>query len=823
MLLKSILKEYFLSSCFFTQKIKFLSFLVLLSVVYLFSFPLFSQTTTTNSSTKKYTVSSFVREAESSETLIGVSIYNPKTKQGTVTNSYGFYSLTLQEDTVSLIYSYIGYKAQAQKIILNKDVNLDISLDFDEVLEAVVIVADKDSEPISEQVQMSQISIPVEQIKDIPALLGEKDVIKALQLLPGVQGGTEGSSGLYVRGGNNDQNLILLDEAPVYNASHLFGFFSVFNGDAIKQVELTKGGFPARYGGRLSSVLDMRLKEGNKNKVSGEGGIGLISSRLLLEVPVVKDKSSLIISGRRTYIDILTRPFMPQEFTVGYYFYDLNAKFNYDFSRKDKLFISGYFGRDKFYARDNYSYNNQNESFESGINWGNATTTVRWNHLYNNKLFSNLSLIFSDYKFMIFSEDNYNDENYYLKYTSNIRDYGLKYDWIFYPSPKHTVRFGMQSTLHRFTPSAFVIKEPNFEYDTSKNSRYDVIESAIYVEDDWEINNKFKINAGLRVSGLMDISTKNQDEENKSYYGFEPRLAAAYRLTNTLALKGSYALMNQYIHQLSNTGIGLPTDLWVPSTARVQPQQSQQVAVGIAKDFKQTGLTFSVESYYKISKDVIGYKEGSNFLLIDDPYSSESFDWQDAITRGQGRAYGLEFLLQKKKGKFTGWVGYTRAKTEQQFDDLNNSNWFSPRFDIRHDFSVTGSYKLNDKINLSANWVFRTGAPVTMPTNSFNPFTHAPNIEGVNNFNFIGSVANYGEKNSFRMQNYHRLDIAIQFKKEKKWGVRTWEIGAYNAYSRMNPFFYTLTNRYENGQNVEKVQKVSLFPFIPSITYNFKF
>ncbi|WP_338790708.1 TonB-dependent receptor [Bernardetia sp. MNP-M8] len=820
---KSILKEFFLSLCLSFQTVKKTSFLILLLVACFFSIPVFSQTPTTNSTTKKHTISGFVREVESSETLIGVSIYNPKTKQGTVTNSYGFYSLTLQEDTVSLIYSYIGYEAQAHQIILDKDINLDISLDFDEALEAVVIVADKDSEPISEQVQMSQVSIPVEQIKDIPALLGEKDVIKALQLLPGVQGGTEGSSGLYVRGGNNDQNLILLDEAPVYNASHLFGFFSVFNGDAIKQVELTKGGFPARYGGRLSSVLDMRLKEGNKNKVSGEGGIGLISSRLLLEVPVVKDKSSFIISGRRTYIDILTRPLMPKDFTVGYYFYDLNAKFNYDFSRKDKLFVSGYFGRDKFYARDNYSSNNQNESFESGINWGNATTTVRWNHLYNNKLFSNISLIFSDYKFQIFSEDNYDNENYYLKYTSNIRDYSLKYDWTYYPSPSHTVRFGMQSTLHRFTPSAFVIKEPDFEYDPSRNTKYDVIESAIYVEDDWQITDKFRVNAGLRLSNLLDVSTKNKDEENKSYHGIEPRIAAAYRLTSTLALKGSYALMNQYIHQLSNTGIGLPTDLWVPSTARVQPQQSQQVAAGIAKDFKETGLTLSVESYYKISKDVIGYKEGANFLLIDDPYSSESFDWQDAITRGKGRAYGLEILLQKKKGKFTGWVGYTLAKTEQQFDDLNNSKWFSPRFDIRHDFSITGSYKINDKINLSANWVFRTGAPVTMPKNSFNPFTHSPNVEGVNNYNFISSVANYGEKNSFRMQNYNRLDIAAQFKKEKKWGVRTWEVGVYNAYSRMNPFFYILNSQNEAGENVETVQKVALFPIIPSITYNFKF
>jgi len=765
---------------------------------------------------QKYTISGYVKDTASGEVLIGANVYDPLRKQGTVTNPYGFYSITLESDSITLIFSYVGYKPKVHQIKLDKNLNLDITLDSDATLDEVVISANPENEPLSKQVQMSQVNVPIEQIQHIPALLGEKDVIKALQLLPGVQGGTEGSSGFYVRGGNHDQNLILLDEAPVYNASHLFGFFSVFNGDALKQIELTKGGFPARYGGRLSSILDMRLKDGNKKKVQGEGGIGLISSKLMLEVPLVKDKSSFMISGRRTYIDVLTRPLMPKGYKTGYYFYDLNMKLNYDFGRKNKIYLSGYFGKDRFYTDENYDY--ENAKYKAGIEWGNVTTTLRWNHLFSNKLFSNLSLIYSQYKFGIESEDQYNDATYYLKYTSDIEDIGVKYDWQFFPSPQHDVRFGIQSILHRFTPSAFVINEPNFEYDPTNETRNDVVESAIYVEDDWEIGSKFRVNVGLRWSSLVD--------NRQNYTGFEPRIAMSYRVRPDFALKASYALMNQYIHQLSNTGIGLPTDLWVPSTARIRPQQSQQWAVGMSKDFMEKGLSFSLEGYYKKSNDVIGYKEGTSFLLIDDPYSSTEFDWQDAITRGKGESYGIEVLVQKKVGQFTGWVGYTWAKTRQQFDDLNNGKWFFPRFDIRHDLSVTASYKIKPNLRLSASWVFRTGTPVTMPKNTFQPFTHQVQFEGkAQDFGYYSSVSNYGEKNSFRMANYNRLDIGIQWTKQKKWGERTWELGAYNAYSRMNPFFYVIDEEYHKPTEewVEQVKQVALFPIIPSISYKFKF
>jgi hypothetical protein len=526
-----------------------------------------------------HTVSGYVREAGSRELLPGVNIYLPGRTTGTSTNQYGFFSLTLPEsDSLTLVFSFVGYQAEVRRFPLRQPRELNMELKAGTMLAEVEVQADR-PERVSEAVQMSQIELPVAQIKKVPALLGEKDVLKVLQLMPGVQKGSEGSSGLYVRGGGPDQNLIILDDAVVYNATHLFGFFSLFNGDALKSVELTKGGFPARFGGRLSSVLEMTLKEGNKEKLHGEGGIGLISSRLTLEGPLLKGKSSFLVSGRRTYADVLFRPFIPKG-DAGYYFYDLNAKVNYDFGRKNKLYLSGYFGRDNLFTRQRHD--DQSRS-EAGLDWGNATGTLRWNHLFSEKLFTNTSLIFTHYRLNTHESTLDPDgSKYSLRYHSSIRDISLKHDYDFFPTPKHFVKFGLVSTYHRFTPDALVFKNTDVNEQRRQGEVFDVLESGIYLEDTYKPWPQLKLNAGVRVSHFA--------LKEAGYLRGEPRLAAAYSLADNLSLKASYAHMNQYVHLLTSTGLGLSTDLWVPATREVAPQQSRQVAPALPRTFPKRDL-----------------------------------------------------------------------------------------------------------------------------------------------------------------------------------------------------------------------------------------
>lgn len=760
-------------------------------------------------SQSKFTISGYVREQGSSELLLGVNIYQPENKSGTTTNNYGFYSLTLPAtDTVLLVFSYVGYKTEVRKILLNQNVELNIDLIPDVMLNEVEVVAGR-YEKISEVPQMSVIEVPISQIKNIPALLGEKDVLKVLQLMPGVQSGSEGNSGLYVRGGGPDQNLIILDDAVVYNAYHLFGFFSLFNGDALKSVELTKGGFPARFGGRLSSVVEMNMKDGNKEEIHGEGGIGLISSRLMLEGPLKKNKSSFLISGRRTYADLLARPFMEKDAKGGYYFYDLNAKINYDFGRKDKVYLSGYFGQDRFFVKENYD---DDIRFKAGFDWGNATGTLRWNHLFNNQVFSNTSLIFSQYRFNINVKEESEDHEYNLNYFSGIRDLTFKYDIDYLPNPQHTVKAGIVSTFHRFSPSAVVLRDTELNEYKKEVDHIDVVESGIYVEDIYRPFTKLRINGGFRLSHFQT--------KNNSYIRPEPRITTSYQLRDDFSVKASYARMNQYVHLLSNTGVGLPTDLWVPSTEKIAPQESQQMAIGVAKDIMNRDLTLSVEAYYKKSKNIIGYKEGASFLLIEDPESADKITWEDNVTPGQGWSYGLEFLLQRKIGKFSGWVGYTLSWTQLQFDSLNFGQKFYARYDRRHDISLVGIYKPGPKITLSGTWVYGTGNAITLPQAEFrtNPHTTMQN-----NHWWHATATDYGPKNGFRMASYHRFDVGIQFHKKKKWGERTWEISVYNAYNRMNPFFYFLGSENDNFGGETVLKQVTLFPIIPSVTYSFKF
>lgn len=759
---------------------------------------------------ERYTLSGYVKEKGSGELLVGASVYVVNKETGTSTNTYGFYSITLPEDSVEVMISFVGYQPRMFKMYLRENTQLDVDITSSVDLETVDIVADR-KEKLSESSRMSMIEIPVQQIREIPALLGEKDALKVIQLMPGVQSGSEGNSGLYVRGGGPDQNLIILDDATVYNAYHLFGFFSLFNGDALKSIELTKGGFPARYGGRLSSVVEMNMKEGNKDHITGEAGIGLISSKLTLEGPLQKGKSSFLLSGRRTYIDALTKPFQPPGEKFSYYFYDMNAKVNYDFGATNKVYLSGYFGRDQAKT----TYDEGDEEFR--LFWGNATGTARWNHLFNEKLFSNASFIVSNYNFSVTEESHYENSDYELRYSSGIRDFAVKYDLDFRPSPKHYIRTGLISTYHRFRPSAVVVKDEALDDFRNEINDINAVESGIYIEDDFRASSRLKFNIGLRASHFIN--------EGKQYLRPEPRFSARYMLTENLSAKASFANMNQYVHLLTQTGIGLPTDLWVPATGNVPPQRSNQVAAGLARDLPQKDITISLEGYYKKSDDIIAYKEGASFLLLDDPESADEVSWEDNVTSGQAWSYGVELLLQKKIGRFSGWIGYTLSFTQLQFDSLNFGEKYWARYDRRHDASVVAIYKLKEnkeeqkKMTISMTWVYGTGNAITLPVAQFKAGPNDP-VGGNGERYYYSELNEYGERNSFRMAPYHRLDLSLQFHKRISWGDRTFELSFYNLYNRKNPFFYYADTK-SNGERVLK--QVSLFPLLPSISYTVKF
>lgn len=764
----------------------------------------------------KHSISGYVKEIESGESLPGVNVYIPSLKIGTITNLYGFYSLTLTAKEYAIYYSYAGYQNETVSLMLTRDTTINVNLEGVTLQE--VVITGQARENASQDNRMSIVSVPVKQIMQIPSLLGEKDVFKALQLMPGVQTGSEGSTGLYVRGGGPDQNLIILDDAPVYNASHLFGFFSIFNGDALKSVELIKGGFPAQYGGRLSSVVEMTMKDGNKQRFSGEAGIGLISSRLVLEGPLKKNVSSYIISGRRTYIDVISKPFRKGNDSSGYYFYDLNAKVNYEFGPKNKLYISGYFGRDKFAIGSIYA---DEIKEKANLYWQNATSTIRWNHLFSPKVFSNTSLIYSRYNLNIkdHAKDDYNV--YALNYVSGIRDFALKYDIDYHPSTNYHLKTGIHVINHRFSPSAIVKTSEETLIETREKTIYESLETGLYVENRIKIGQKFKANAGLRISHFI--------AENKQHLNPEPRLAINYILGKNFSAKAGYAEMNQFIHLLSNTGIGLPTDLWVPSTSRISPQFSRQISGGIAKDYLSNDVTITIEGYYKISKNILGYKPGASFMLFDDSSDGKNLTWQDNVTAGSGKAYGAEFLVHKKSGKLSGWIGYTLAWTKLRFDEVNFGKEFYARYDRRHDLSLVSIYSITPKINFSAVWVYGTGNAITLPLGEYPGYVHQPILDvreiSGDNFvsNYFNQVTDYGAMNNFRMKPYNRLDLSFQFLKKKGNYERTFEIGLYNAYNRKNPFFYFIEKSQEGMVKNKKLKQVSIFPAIPSITYSIKF
>ncbi len=775
---------------------------------------------------QRYTISGFVQDKRSGEKLFWANIYDTRTKLGTTSNEYGFFSLTLPSDTVELTISFVGYATFQTKFFLNS--NLKLNIELDPVIQiAEVTVTDRRSEELVKSTQMSLIEMPVQQIKTLPVLLGEADVLKTLQLMPGIQSGSEGSSGLYVRGGGPDQNLILLDGVPVYNASHLFGFFSVFNPDAISSVRLIKGGFPARYGGRLSSVIDIRMKEGNLRKFAGEGSIGNVSSKFTFEGPIIKDKTSFIVSGRRTYIDILAAPIISainraaggsDNLRAGYFFWDANAKINHKISEKDRVFLSFYAGRDKAYtnSKNKYVYN---DTTNTSINrfkltWGNVTSALRWNHVYNDKLFSNLTLIYSNYLFdtgMEFLEYRGNKltSNYAFNYFSGIENTGGIIDFDFRPVPKHSLKFGGNYLYHTFKPgvSAFKITDGSTSLTQEfGNKNIYANEFYSYIEDSWDISALIKANLGVHYSGFI--------LKNKYYDSFQPRISTRFLITDKISIKAAYSQMQQYIHLLTNSTIGLPTDLWLPSTDSIRPENSHQVALGFNYDFHKD-WDLSIEGYYKTMDNLIEYKEGASFFQL-------SQNWESKLEIGEGYSYGAEVLIRKNYGQLTGWIGYTLSWSWRKFENLNFGEPFPYKYDRRHDVAVVLMYKLNENIDFGLTWVYGTGNAVTLGIARYLPLVEYDEfVQYYDSFYYYGQeIEYYKGRNSYRMPPYHRLDLSANFNKKIKWGERTWSVGLYNAYSRQNPFY--LYFGWDNMGN-RVLKQVSLFPIIPSVRYSFKF
>lgn len=762
-----------------------------------------------------YTVSGYVRDSTTGESLIGASIGIKGTSKGVQTNTYGFFSISLPAGEHTLVFTYIGYGSQERAVRAEADRNVTALLVPRSFQAKEVVITDRRKDENVKNTDMGKVELSTEQMKKLPALMGETDPLKVLQLLPGVQAAGEGNAGFYVRGGGPDQNLILLDEAPVYNTGHLFGFFSIFNADAIKNVTLIKGGMPANYGGRLSSVVDVTMKDGNNQRWQAEGGIGAIASRLSIQGPLQKDKSSFMISARRTYADVLAKPFVRKSssfYGSGYYFYDLNAKANYQFSPKDRIFLSGYLGRDVFRFR------NSDRSFEAHIPWGNNTGTLRWNHVFSKKLFSNTSLIYNDYKFS-FGASN---EGFMIQLNSGIRDLNAKLDFDYFLNLKHRIKFGGNYIYHTFTPSSVSGRQDTTVFRPDNAVRKYAHEAALYIQDDWEISPRLKVNIGLRYSGFRQIGpytryTRDRDgnkldstvyrggQEVRSYGGPEPRLLLRYAWNDRESIKASVARNNQYIHLVTNAGSTLPTDIWVPSTYLVKPQFSWQYSAGYFRNFADNSWEASVEAYYKDLRNQVEYREG---------YTPSLKDPEEEFVFGKGYAYGAELFIHKIKGKLTGWIGYTLAWTWRQFPGLNGGKRFPAKYDRRHDLAVVASYERNSRWTFSGVFIFGTGNTTTLPEK----------------FYFLDGVLmqEYGALNSYRMKPYHRLDLSAVYTPKKKKPERkftsSWAFSIYNTYSRMNPYFiyFDQTGNVLDGNLEIKAKQVSLFPIIPSITWNFK-
>lgn len=753
---------------------------------------------------QNHTISGYISDINSGEPLINATIYESKNAKGTVTNEYGFFSLTLPKGNVKINISYVGFQTKVDSFYLSKNQEKNYGLD-NALMEEVVISTSK-NDHVSNRLQISSINLPIKQIEALPMLAGETDILKALALTPGVSTGTEGSTGLLVRGGTPDQNLILLDGATVYNASHLFGFLSVFNTDAINNVELIKGGFPARYGGRLSSVLDITMKEGNRKEKSGAFSIGLLSSKILYESPL-GENASYLLSARASYLGLFALPTRiayrngNADQYINYNLFDINAKINYQFKDKSQLYWSVYTGNDFFITESGTRIENN----QLNLNWGNITSSLRYQKAFSPKLFGQAMLNYTRYHHDLGVIYELNipaldiTERSEIVAKSNVQDISAKFRFDYLPTANHAIKFGGEAIRHRFAPTIFSI---DIEDSTQQNYIPNIIwntELAAFVEDEMTITDNFKINVGLRYSALKTAS--------RWYGGFEPRLAAHYQLENDWSIKAGYSVMRQYIHLLSNNGVGVPNDIWVPVTDKIPPQTSQQLAVGLTKYLRKWNVETSIEAYYKKSNQLIDYEQGTNFLF---DFSS---NWEDIVeTNGNGEAYGLELFLHKKTGRFNGWLGYTLAWNNRQFDNINNGNWYPAKYDRRHDFEVTGSYELNKKWNISATFVYNTGAAITLPVARY----ETPNS---------GRVLIYNARNAHRMPDYHRLDIGLNYRPKEN---VSWNFSVYNAYNRRNPYYLQLQNFYDFDNGIDaaptriysQLTQRSLFPIIPSVSYS---
>jgi hypothetical protein len=769
--------------------------IISLIVSLLFACSLFAQT--------KATISGTIRDKKSGEALIGATmIVMELANVGARSNTYGFYSITIPNGTYQVKISSTGYKPELQTIVLTADMKLDIELEKQaSMIKEVKITSIKKDRNVKDA-QMGLERINISEIAKVPVLMGEKDILKTITLLPGVKSAGEGNSGFNVRGGAIDQNLILLDEAPVYNASHLLGFFSTFNSDAIKDVQLYKGGMPAQYGGRLSSVLDIKMKEGNNKKFGVSGGIGIIASRINVEGPIVKNNGSFLVSARRTYVDQFL-PLAPDTNIrkATLFFYDVNAKANYRINDKNKIYLSGYFGRDKLGIAKQF-----------GIDWGNTTGTLRWSHIINAKWFSNTSLIYSKYNYKISISNSQVD----FDITSNINDVNIKHEFSYYANPKNSFRFGVNAIKHTMVPGQLSTN------DTSINAfklqdRYSW-ENAIYASNEWKPTNKLAINYGIRATifaamgkgdfytfdaagKVIGTTTYKSGEVVKTYFNIEPRASASYQLGENKSVKLSYARNIQNMHFISNSTASTPTDLWIGSSNNVKPEIADQISAGYFQNFENNIYEFGVETYYKSMQNQIDYRNGAN------TQANEKIEGE--LLYGIGRAYGIEFLLKKKEGRFTGWLGYTLAKTEKKIDGINNNNWYNAKQDRTHDISIVGMYDITSRWNIAGTWLYNTGNAVTFPSGKY----------------YINNQVQYlySERNAYRMPAYHRMDIGATYTKKKTENRESsWNFSVYNAYGRQNAYTISFI---EDPKDPSKTvaEKLSLFRWIPSVTYNFKF
>lgn len=775
------------------------------------------------------TLSGYVTDGKSGETLIGAKVFVPSIRKGVITNNYGFYSLTLPKGSYTVEFRMAGLETEVKEIDLQNDLRYDLEMG-NQTLEIEEVTVSAKAEENVKSTKIGQLELDIEEIKTLPAFLGEVDIIKTIQLLPGVSSAAEGGQGFYVRGGGPDQNLVLLDEAVVYNAAHLFGFFSVFNADAVKSVNLIKGGMPANFGGRMSAVLEVNMNEGNKKRFGVKGGIGAISSRLTVEGPLKKDKGSFIVSARRTYLDVIMKAAIPKSSPFAgssYYFYDLNAKMNYTLSPKDKIFFSAYYGKDEF------SFGNLDDNFQVDMPWGNGIAALRWNHLFSSKLFMNVTATMTDYRFSFISAQ----DEFRFALNSGIRDWGGKMDFTYFPNSLHKIKFGVDYVYHTFTPVSVSAESEETVFDTGLAQKLFSHESALYLLDEFDINENLRFNAGLRYSMFQHVgpftryikdnisnpdSTISYEKGDiiQFYHGLEPRISMRWMLPGRGSIKAGYSYNYQYVHLTSLSAVSLPTDIWYPTTNVAKPQKGWQASVGYFKNFLNNQLETSVEVYYKGMNNLIEYQEGAL------PSDNVNDNTDNLLTFGKGWSYGIEFFIKKTAGKFTGWVGYTWSKTERKFEEINNGEVFPAKYDRRHDLSVVGSYKLSKRWVFSGAFIYATGNTLTLPTAWY-----------VQNQDLL---FHYGQRNSTRMAPYHRLDISatwygkeykekvdvatgetIQVKKKLRSNIA---ISVYNVYNRANPYFLYVDNDgdFLEGDFEIKVKQVTLFPIIPSVTWNFE-